>query len=103
MDIVYSKNEVPIRLTEERWEHITKNHDYMSPYYFEIMETIADPELIIAGRVGELIALKAQKKSEKRLVVICREISKNNGFVITAFLTKKIQRMKRRKILWQKS
>lgn len=101
MDIVISKNKIPIRLTEERWEHITKNHDYMAPYYFEILETIADPEIITRGRKGELLAAKKLKRN-KYLVSIYREVDKNDGFVITAFLTKKIHQIGRRGIVWKK-
>lgn len=102
MEIVISKNEVPVRLTEERWEHITKNHDYMASYYFELLETIADPDLIVEGNYKELIAVKKLGKAHKYLVVIYKEVSKNDGFVITSFLTKRLNQIKRRKMLWQK-
>jgi hypothetical protein len=36
--IAISKNGVPIRLTEERWFHITEEHSEMAGYYFEILE-----------------------------------------------------------------
>jgi len=102
MDIVISKNNIPIRLSEERWEHITKSHDYMASYYFEILESIADPEFIVRGSAGELIAVKKIKKN-KYIVVVYRELSKTDGFIITAFITKKIHPIERRGIVWQKS
>jgi hypothetical protein len=39
VDIAYSVKEVPIRLTYERWFHITENHDDLASYYFEVLET----------------------------------------------------------------
>ena len=37
MDIVKSKNNVPIRLTEERWIHIVENHDDLAGYYEDVL------------------------------------------------------------------
>ncbi|MEK6871457.1 MAG: PBECR2 nuclease fold domain-containing protein [Nanoarchaeota archaeon] len=96
-----SKNEVKIRLTEERWFHITESHDYMSGLSELVLETINNPEEIITGERGELIAI--QKFNNKHIVVIYREATKNDGFVITAFVTSQIERIKKeRKILWKK-
>lgn len=102
MDIIISKNNVPIRLTGERWEHITKSHDYMASYFLEILESVADPDFIAAGSTGALIAVKQIGKGRKYIVVVYREESRKDGFVITAFLTKKLKQLKRRKIIWQK-
>jgi len=55
MDVVRSKTDVPIRLTEERWFHI---------------------------------------------VVIYKELSKEDGFVITAFLTRRRKKLERRQKIW---
>ncbi|MHC1599717.1 MAG: hypothetical protein ACXQS5_02720 [Candidatus Methanospirareceae archaeon] len=38
-----SVNGVPIRLTDERWTHIVENHDDMAGYYFDVLETVANP------------------------------------------------------------
>lgn len=88
-EIAFSVNGVPIRLTYERWFHITENHDDLASYYFEVLETIENPEFVMRANKG---SLKATKNTGKRkwLVVIHREISKEDGFVITAyFLDKK--------------
>jgi hypothetical protein len=37
MEIVKSKNGVPIRLTEERWLHIVENHGDLAGYYDDIL------------------------------------------------------------------
>ena len=62
MDITYSVNNVPIRLTYERWFHITENHDDLSSYYFEVLETVESPELIVRGNKGALKASKSMGK-----------------------------------------
>jgi hypothetical protein len=89
MDIAYSKNDVPIRLNYERWYHITENHDDLASYYHDILETIENPDFILRGNKG---TLKATKNLGKNLwlTIVYREVSKKEGFVITAyFLDKK--------------
>ena len=58
MDIAYSVKEVPIRLTYERWFHITENHDDLASYYFEVLETIEKPDFIVRGNKGSLKATR---------------------------------------------
>lgn len=83
MDVVASKNSVPIRLTEERWFHITEEHSEMAGYYFEVLETVEEPEAIYEGKTGECISVREIEKG-KYIVVVYRELSKEDGFVITA-------------------
>jgi len=99
--IVNSINGVPIRLPQERWLHIVSHHSEMAPYYFEVLEVIAEPERIFEGNEGELIAVKEHSLG-KYFVVIYREINGEDGFVITAFLTRRIKRIERRRMLWQR-
>lgn len=99
MDIAKSKNNVPIRLTEERWFHIVENHDELAGYYDEVLNTIEDPDFIIKGYKGALIALK--KMNNKFLAVIYKELNPNEGFIITAYFTSKIK-LEREEIIWQK-
>ena len=49
IEIAYSVNGVPIRLTHERWFHITENHDDLASYYFEVLEAVENPEFIMRG------------------------------------------------------
>ena len=100
MDIAISKNKVPVRLTNERWMHITIGHPEIADYYYEIFETIEQPEIIYEGSNNELIATKGIAKN-KYLLVIYKESNKKDGFVITAFLSNKKQYFKNKKILWQ--
>ena len=58
MDIAISKNSVPIRLTSERWQHITTGHPEIADYYYEILETIENPEIIYEGNNYTKIAIR---------------------------------------------
>ncbi len=95
---VVSKNGVPIRLTDERWVHITEEHAELAGYRLEVLEAIAEPERIVAGGGGELLAVRRQENG-KLLVVVYRELARD-GFVITAFLTRRVASLERRKQLW---
>ena len=96
--IATSKNGVPIRLPEERWLHIVEEHSELGALRAEVLRTIADPERIVAGNTGELLALRTQA-DQKVLVAIYREIA-DDGFVITAFLTRRLSSLNRRPQQW---
>jgi hypothetical protein len=96
-----SKGGATIRLTDERWGHITEEHAELAGYRLELMGTVAEPDRIVSGSVGELLALKKQIDG-KTLVVVYRE-SANDGFVITAFLTRRETSLRRRKQLWPRT
>ena len=99
MDIVKSVNDVPIRLTDERWVHIIENHDDMAGYYDEVLNIVESPDCVIKGYGNALIALK--KLQMKFLAVVYKEISSDDGFIITAYFTSKIK-LEREVILWQR-
>lgn len=90
MEIVRSVHNVPIRITDERWIHIIENHDDLAGYYDEILSAVESPELIINGYGGALIALRKQGSTNKYLAVIYKENNSQDGFIITAFFTSKI-------------
>ncbi len=100
MDIVVSKDSVPIRLTEERWFHIIENHDDLAGHYDNVLQTIEDPDYIIEGYKKALIALRRISK-KKFLAVVYKEISKKDGFVITAYFTSKLS-LEKEVVLWEK-
>ena len=100
MDAAISRNGVPIRLTEERWFHIVETHDEMAGRYDEVLSAIEEPDYIIQGYRDAIVALKTIGKN-KFMAVIYKEISKKDGFVITAFLSSKI-RIEKEVILWEK-
>lgn len=84
VDIAYSVNGIPIRLTHERWYHIIENHDELASYFFDVLDAVENPELVIRGNQGTLKAARNVGK-RKWLIVVYREISKADGFVITAY------------------
>lgn len=69
MDVAYSVNHIPIRLTYERWYHIVENHDELASYFHEVLNTIEKPGLIFRGNKGTLKATKNMGR-KKWLVVI---------------------------------
>ena len=99
MDVAKSKNNVPIRLTEERWFHLTEEHSEMAGYYFDVLEVVEEPEAIYEGKTGEYIAVREIEKG-KYIVVIYKELNKEDGFIITAFLTKRRKQLERRQKIW---
>lgn len=104
IEIIASKNNVPIRLTYKQWAHIVETHDYMSGCLDIVIETLSDPDCIVRGWTDELIALKHYAKtviSEKNAVVVYKEMERD-GFVITAFMTSRPEQIRRRGILWQR-
>ncbi len=101
MDIIRSKNNVPIRLPDERWFHITEEHSEMAGYYFEVLETVEEPDIIYEGKTGEFLAVRGIEEG-KYIVVVYRELSKEDGFVITAFITKQKNKLKRRRRIWKR-
>ena len=100
LEDILSKNGVPIRLTDERWAHITEEHCELAGLRLEVLETIEDPSRILAGREGELLAVQ-EISIGKHLVVVYCEFD-NDGFIITAFLTSKVKSLDRRTQLWPK-
>jgi len=73
----------------------------MAGYYFEVLETVEEPEVIFEGKEGERIAVREVEKG-KYVVVVYRELSKEDGFVITAFLTRRKKQLERRRKIWQR-
>lgn len=67
-----------------------------------VLETIINPDFILSGDFGELIAVKFYEKSpltSKYLVTIYKEAVKSDGFVITAYYATKPS--ERRQKLWK--
>jgi len=94
-----SKNGVLIRLPDERWIHLTEGHSEMAGYYSEVLETLEDPDAIYEGGSGELLAAK-EIQTDKYIVVVYKEISKKDGFVITAFLSSRRKQLEKRRMVW---
>ncbi len=98
MDIAYSINGVPIRLTQERWEHIIRNKPYMLPHHTQVLEAIERPVWVLRGYAGAIVAVLALGK-EKHLHVVYKELSQRDGFVLPAFVARKVNRSA---VIWPK-
>lgn len=99
MDITESIAGVPIRLTAERWLHIVENHDEVAGYYDEVLEAVASPDIIVPGYRGSLIAVHSYGQ-QRHLCAVYRELSRTDGFIITAYFSRKIDR---RKAIWKRT
>ncbi|WP_447862412.1 hypothetical protein [Nitrospira calida] len=95
---VTSKNNKAIRLTDERWVHITEEHAELAGMRLEVLEAVAEPGRILQGGEGELLAVR-ELAVGKFLVVVYRELE-TDGFIITAFVTRRAASLNRRKQLW---
>ncbi|MGH9453007.1 MAG: hypothetical protein ACRD2O_03450 [Terriglobia bacterium] len=93
-----SVNGIPVRLTDERWAHITEEHSELAGLRQEVLETISRPQRVVAGKAGERLAMR-EVGTGKWLVAVYREF-KDDGFVITAFLTRRQAGLERRTQLW---
>ena len=100
-NITYSVDNIPIRLTNERWTHIVENHDDMAGYYFDVLETVTNPTWVLQGDEDELWAVKLISKRKAFLVIYKELKEQNDGFIITAFITTKIRKLHKRRIIWK--
>ena len=65
-----------------------------------MLDAVANPKWVIQGYHDELWAV-VEISENKVLLVVYKEIkSQNDGFIITAFFTSQIEKLKRRKIIW---
>jgi hypothetical protein len=76
--------------------HIVENHDEMAGYYEETLSVIEDPQWVLRGYGGTLIAARSFGR-RRYLAVVYREVSQDDGFVITAYLS---SRLNRSAIVW---
>ena len=92
MVIVRSRNGVPVRLTEERWRHIVRRHPEMSDQRERVLETLEESDMMQQGDFGELLTVRFYPHTpltSKFLVVAYREVSPEDGFILTAYLTRR--------------
>ncbi len=97
-ETVLSKDNIPIRLTDERWAHISEEHNELAGMRLEVLETITDPIRIVGGQAGEKLAIR-EIEPGKYLVTVYRETGPD-GFIITAFVTRRVNSLNKRKKLW---
>ncbi len=94
-----------IRVTARQWAHVTEAHDYMSGNLDKVLETLAEPDRIVAGEHGESLALRAYERTNitrKTAVVVYRD--QPDGFVMTAFFTSRPQKVEQKGlVIWSPS
>ncbi len=101
--IVLSKNGVSIRLTDERWNHIITTHLEMDPKDFKVfMDVVSNPDQILKGKKGELLAIKKASGKKTWIVVPYKEVSQQEGFVLTAYYTTDLTWLLKKEIMWNK-
>lgn len=98
IDRIVSKGGIDIRLTDERWTHITEEHCELSGLRSDVVETVSNPDRILIGGDGEPIAVR-QVELGKHFVVVYREQT-DDGFIITAFLTRRVRSLEKRRQVW---
>jgi hypothetical protein len=98
IETVQSKHGISIRLTDERWEHIITEHGELSESRVAVLQVIRDPERILTGGNGERMAIR-EIEPDKWLVVVYRE-GERDGFIITAFWTRRYRSLERREVIW---
>lgn len=94
-----------IRVTARQWAHITELHDYMAGNLDIVLEAVAEPLVVIEMADGASIALREYDRtsiSRKTAVVVYRD--EPDGFVITAFLTSRPDKIRQKgKQVWPSS
>ncbi|HOV64439.1 MAG TPA: hypothetical protein PLG43_11220 [Spirochaetia bacterium] len=98
---VLSKNKVPIRLEDERWLHIVDSHDEVAEMREIILSAIEVPDYLVAGWKDEILAIK-QIAPGKMLVVVYKENAPDEGFIITAYTTRRLSWLSKRRRIWEK-
>lgn len=103
MTIAMSVNGVAVRLTDERWQHITSGHPEMAPERARVLQSFGEPDIVQAGDFGELLAVRfwpSTALGAKHIVVAYREVNQADGFVLTAYLTRRPSRA--RSVIWKR-
>lgn len=92
-----------IKLTNERIEHIIHKHPEIRPYLDQVIGAVEKPDLLIQGELGAIKALKFYESlhvGSKYMVVPYREEG-SEGFIITAYFTSSLDRV-RGKTIWRR-
>ena len=104
-----SKKMAVIRLTVKQWEHITTARPELGGFMKEVLRTVGDPDDVLESlhRIQpQLLAIKrfgrlSEAGLSQNLVVVYRETSLHEGFIITAFSISD-RRKNRMYRLWKK-
>lgn len=72
----------------------------MAGHRNSVLLAVADPDFVTAGNRDELFAVRMTGR-ETAVVVVFKE-NINDGFILTAYFTSKLLKLRKRKILWEK-
>ncbi|MCB0506958.1 MAG: hypothetical protein KDD21_01535 [Bacteroidetes bacterium] len=95
-----SINNVVIRLTDERWQHILEAHIELENQIDEVLKAISYPDFICKGTNEEFLA--AVYKYENKVLVVVYKEEIEDGFIITAYFTNKMEKLLKKEIIWRK-
>src|SRR5882724_6299195 len=98
LGIADSVNGVPIRLTDERWEHILDSHPEVASFRESLLDAVENPDYILISRRGALAAVVVLGR-KAFLHVFYVEKGRHDGFVLSAWMK---ERMDKTKIVWRK-
>jgi len=96
MDIIFEttdKTGRKIRLTKERWSHITIKHPDMSNYLEETEETIKFSQKIIPhtrGRLFDFYKHYKHKKGKLKFLKVVAKYLNGEGFILSAYFVPRI-------------
>jgi hypothetical protein len=69
----------------------------LASHFYDVLETIQKPDFVVRGNKGSLKATRNIGK-KKWLIVIYKEVSKRDGFVITAYF---LDTKPKGKVIWR--
>jgi hypothetical protein len=70
----------------------------MGSYYEKVLDAVERPTWILQGYAGALVAVLTVGR-QRYLHVVYRELSREDGFIVTAFISRKVNRSA---IIWPK-
>jgi len=91
--VVRSRSGARVRLTEKQWEHIVAARPELGGFRREVLEAVEHPDEVYEPPPRVRPQLHAVKRFERladvglsrNLVVVYRELARQEGFIITAF------------------
>jgi hypothetical protein len=102
---VKSVSGVQIRLTDERWRHITIRHPELALDKNRVIEAVKDPDFVAKGLHGELKAVRLFTDfplGARYLIVIYRETDPKDGFIITARISSEVGNIIKGGVVWRR-
>jgi uncharacterized protein YuzE len=76
MRVARSVNGIAIRVTDERWLHITEEHSELAGYLFDVIETVETPKAVVEGAMSELLAYREIEPGKYLVVVLQGECTR---------------------------